>query len=232
MIRFGVVSILLCFLLQGCVTNKTLTYFEDVERMSVDESGSDFNLKPNDLLFVKITSSSAEVNRYFGSSKEQENGMFQNLDISPSLYVNSFSISDSGFIYLPIVGKINVAEQTIENATLTIKNSLKSYVKTDVQVVVKLVNYSFTVLGEVNNQGRFYINEDAINLVEAIGIGGGINTYAESKEVNVIRTVQGETRSLVVDLDSPEALTCMIHPNDVVYIKPMKKGAQKQNLIQ
>ena len=146
--------------IQGCVSNKTLTYFEELSSISSNETDSVYYLVPHDLLFVDISSSSTEVNKYFGISHEQGVTAIQNLDISPSVYVNSYSVNSQGDIMLPIVGSIHVADKTVEEATVIVHDKLNTFFKTDVQVVLKLANYSFTILGEVYNQGRYYVNED------------------------------------------------------------------------
>ena len=215
--------------LSGCVSNKKLTYFKNLETTQLESPEKPYNLKGHDLLHLSITSSSPEVQKYFSSITQKDNAGYQNLTISPMIYIHSYSVGDSGVISFPFIGEVNVLNKTIQEAESIVRTYFDSYFKTNIDLKLKMINYSFSILGEVNNQGRFYVNEDEINLIEAIGIAGGLTNYGNVNEIKIIREINNQKSAILLDLNNEISTTTKVHPNDIIYVKPLLKGAQKQN---
>ena len=45
---------------------------------------------------------------------------------------------------------------------------------TSISVDVKVLNWSFSILGEVNKPGKYFFDDENLNLFEALGIAGDL----------------------------------------------------------
>ena len=55
-------------------------------------------------------------------------------------------------------------------------------------VIVKLANFQFTILGEVNAPGNYPIYKEVITIYDAIAMAGGINDYGNLQKVKIVRS--------------------------------------------
>jgi len=220
--------LLLALLLTSCVSNKKLTYLKSQKELIETIPSEDYLLSAQDLLYVSIHTSSEEVNTYFGISNSQKLTNYQSLEQSPSLYLKSYSVNDSGYVKLPIIGEVLVGGKTLKVAEAEIQQKLDTYFQNENQVVLKLANNTFTVLGEVNKQGKYYLHQNQINILEAIGMGMGLTEYANPETIKIVRKYEGKTKTYQINLNTQNPTDFIVFPNDVIYISPLKKGAQIQ----
>jgi len=144
-----------------------------------------------------------------------------NSDIS--VYLNSYSVNDTGYIFLPVIGNLYVKNKTIDSIKLLIQNSLEKYLRNPT-VIVKLVNYNITVLGEVKKPGKFKVYQEQINIFDAIGLAGDLTDYGNRNNVLVIRQdTKGSTLHKIDLTDSNilESEYYFLMPNDIIYIEPL-----------
>ena len=68
-----------------------------------------------------------------------------------------YLVDVDGNIDFPVVGKIHVAGLTIEKVSAAVKEALQPYFKDDKSFMVNtyMMNYSVSVLGEVQSPGTF-----------------------------------------------------------------------------
>ena len=71
-----------------------------------------------------------------------------------SLYLNGSTINSLGMIEIPVIGKIFLLGQNLEEAKISVQKVVDEYLQ-DAIVIVKLANFQITILGEVNNAGTF-----------------------------------------------------------------------------
>ncbi|MEI8233451.1 MAG: polysaccharide biosynthesis/export family protein [Verrucomicrobiota bacterium] len=129
---------------------------------------SNYRLSANDLVQVKV---------------------FQEDDLDATL-----RISKDGTIQFPLIGSARIGGRTVQEAALTMEAALREYL-TRPQVAIRVMEYSkrrFTVLGQVMKPGAYEMPEDqAMNLLEAIGIAGGYTRIANPAKVILKRKVNG-----------------------------------------
>ena len=98
-------------------------------------------------------------------------------------------------------------------------------------VIVKLANFQFTVLGEVNAPGNYPVYEEGITIYDALAMSGGINDYANLKKVKILRSENNKKQVYDIDLTSSNILNSdffYLRNHDVIYIEPLKfKGFRK-----
>jgi protein involved in polysaccharide export with SLBB domain len=104
-------------------------------------------------------------------------------------------VAGDGSIHMPLIGTVTVSGQTVEQAAEAITRKLRDGYLVDPQVTVNILSFSkrmFTVLGEVQNPGRFEIPDNRdITLLDAIGMAGSYTGIANKKKIILKRRSGG-----------------------------------------
>ena len=186
------------------------------------------SLEIGDILMVKVISRNEESNALF--NLESNNNSANSALTAANLYLNGFTISQEGTIDIPNVGKVYILNQTLEEAEKTISAKASEFL-IDPFVIVKLANFQFTVLGEVNAPGNYPVYEEGITIYDALAMSGGINDYANLKKVKILRSENNKKQVYDIDLTSSNILNSdffYLRNHDVIYIEPLKfKGFRK-----
>ena len=218
-----IVLILLAVSLQSCVTSKEIIYFQD-EALSQSNQVSLHSAiiyKPHDLLFISIGGDKDAVAPFnlpaisYSISSVAANG---------NLKMPTYLIDNNGNIEYPVLGTITLGGLTREQATMYLKNRISEYVK-DPIVNIRLINFTVTVLGEVNNPGTFTVEDERISLTEALGLAGDLTIHGKRENIFLIRETDGKKQYTKIDLTSVNALNSpsyYLQQNDVLYIEPNK----------
>lgn len=219
--RFSFLFVIIVFVF-SCTSQKNFVYLQDKEKTdsSVYTRNDTFRYKiqPQDLLYIKIISIDQ-------SSTLSLNSTSQTNDFSgeQGAYLNGYLVNDSGYVELPLAGKILVKGLSIEESQKAIQEKVNFYLKNSL-VVVKLMNFNITILGEVNKPGNFKVNDVNLNLLEAIGLAGDLTIYGDRKHIMLIRQ-NNPGKTIQIDLTDKNILQSEYYnilPNDVIYIKPNK----------
>jgi polysaccharide export outer membrane protein len=186
------------------------------------------HLEIGDILIVKVISRNEESNNLF-NLETNTNSADPKLTAA-TLYLNGFTISQEGTIDIPNVGKVFVLNQTLEEAEETILAKAEDYLINPF-VVVKLANFEFTILGEINHPGKYPVYKDGLTIYNAIAMAGDINDYGNLTKVKIIRSNKNKKQIYHLDLTDANILTSdfyYLRNNDLIYIQPLKyKGFRK-----
>ncbi|MCG8390204.1 MAG: polysaccharide biosynthesis/export family protein, partial [Cytophagales bacterium] len=137
-----------------------------------------------------------------------------------------------GTIDLPEAGKIEVAGLSVNQAQELVKNTLQPYLS-NASILLKLVSFKITVLGEVNNPGYYFIYNDQATLLEGLGLAGDLTDFGNRENITIIRQVDEGSEAILVNLKDPKVLASeyyYLKPNDVVYVQPLKAKNTRNNL--
>ena len=107
-----------------------------------------YKVQNGDNLYIKIVSMDETTNELLnpmGSGGGGSSGGGGN-------YLNSYTVTEEGYLEFPLVGNIYVKNQTVEEITNLLTEHLGDYIKEFV-VIIKLVNFNITILGEVSSPG-------------------------------------------------------------------------------
>ncbi|BDC98593.1 polysaccharide export outer membrane protein [Persicobacter psychrovividus] len=134
-----------------------------------------------------------------------------------------FLLNDAGEVNLPKIGLINLEGQTLAEAEDIIEEKLKGLFEAP-QVRVQILNFRFTVLGEVDHQGVYTTYKDKTTLFEAVAMAGTPGEFSDRSELKIVREHGGQTEVAYVNLLSEDFLKSpyyYIQPNDVIVVPPM-----------
>ena len=227
----SIVKILIVLLVvQSCTPMKKITYLNNNQNSEWDVSPipPKHHLEIGDILMVKVISRNEESNNLFNIESNTNSG--NPTLTAANLYLNGFTINQEGNIDIPNVGEIFVLNQTLEEAEQTIIKKAENYLINPF-VVVKLANFQFTILGEVNNSGSFPVYKEGLTIYDAIAMAGGINDYGNLTKIKIIRSKNNKKQIHKIDLTSSDILTSdffYLRNNDLIYVQPLKfKGFKK-----
>jgi len=205
----------------SCNRKSQLLYMSDVQNEVLTTAVfQPYLLKPGDVLSVQIITQDINVSRLFNINAV---GTSYNAYVSEaSTYVNGFSINDSGYVYLPVLGKIKIDSLSTRQAQAIIQKETEKYLK-DGLAIVKLLSFKVTVIGEVKRPGTYTNFNDNLNIFEAIGLAGDLSDYGQRSNVLVIRKTPQGVKTLRLNLHDKALITSegfYLLPNDTVIVEP------------
>lgn len=216
--------ILLIIFFSSCVPIKKLIYFQAAEdTLKTAYPYKDFKahkLQTANNLYVNVFSIEKESYEFFNLGY----GTSGNIYYDAAIYLNSYVVSEEGYIELPFIGRLYVKGLTIDEAKDTIQKEIEKYLN-KTTVVVKLVNYSVSIVGEVNRPGQYKIYQDRINIFEVISLAGDLTTYAKRDDIVLVRKQEKNAKIYHINLLEDNVLESdyyYIMPDDIVYIRPVK----------
>jgi len=97
-----------------------------------------------------------------------------------------------GTITFPLIGSVRAEGRTVSELKNDVSGKIKRYVPNPVlSVSVRSVSSLYIyVTGRVNSPGRFVLN-GTVNVLQALAMAGGLNPFANSNGIKIIRTVNG-----------------------------------------
>jgi len=210
-------------LLVSCASKKDIIYYQDID----DRQFQDINIikpKPkiqvNDILQIDIKTLD-EVSAI--PFRKQPGGQVGQMNMQPSMVMlQGYIVNEFGEIEMPIVGRIQVNNLTRDQAEKKIRNKLDNYLK-DPYVSVRVVNYKFTIQGEIARPGTYDSFDPNLTLLQALGMAGDLTIRGKRDNVLIIRTNGNERIVRRIDLTKTDWMNSpfyFIKQNDYIYIEP------------
>lgn len=190
----------------------------------------EYKLQPNDVLSIKVLSVQPELSEQFNIINP--NNAF-GISGPSSLFLSGYSVNQNGNINLPNVGELKVAGLTTLQAQDLIQRNLNRYMN-DATVLVKLISFKISVLGEVRQPGYYYVYNEQANLFEGLGMAGDLTQGASRENIKLIRQKPGGSEVVLLDLKDPNIVQSQyyyLQPNDVIYVEPRTTQIKRENLV-
>jgi len=186
-----------------------------------NERKIDYHIQPGDNLYIRIVSADEKMNVLLNPLTGQYSNAIQS---DASVYLNSYMVSGNGDVDFPMIGNISVKGKTVEEIRGLLQAKVNGYLK-QVTIIVKLVNFNITLLGEVRRPGQYKIYQNNINLFEAVSMSGDLTDFANRSKVGIIRQTKSGSEVHYVDMTKRNILSSdyfFLKPNDIVYVEPVK----------
>jgi len=221
--------------LTGCVQTKQLVYFQGAPNpLDAQVVAARYvpKIQPGDVLSVQVSSLNPEASSFFNpyaalAVADRGNTQLMATNATPLPAQNGYLVDNAGQIELPVLGKVNVADQTASEVKDHLRGLLKKYLK-EPTVNIRNLNFRISVMGEVMRPSLFTIPNEQITLLEALSLSGDVTIYGRRENVLVIREENGKRTFARVDLTRRDLFASpyyYLHPNDVVYVEPGKARA-------
>lgn len=217
-------------LLAGCVGNRKIVLLQDQNanipwEALVDKSWSgkapSFKIRPGDVFMVTVDHSNL-IRDVVPQTTTQSMDLYRSIQHP---YVIGYTVDSTGTITLPEIGKVQVAGMGIgqaEKAVLAQASSIYS----DASVKLVMLNFTITVLGEVNRPGKYPVYNNSANILEGLAMANDMTVLADRTRIRVIRNREGSNHLYHVDLLDQELLgdpRFYLQPNDVIVVDPLRR---------
>ena len=164
-------SILIVFSLffSSCTVKKQLVYLQKIDTDTTvnffAKTQPVYRIQKQDILYIRIYTLNQEVSDLINQNiAGYQQNMFQN---ETNLFINGYIVNDSGYVEIPIVGMVDVLNKTLDEATEAVRKAAKVYLK-DATIVVKLISFKFTVIGEVKRPNIYRNYNNQLTVLEAV----------------------------------------------------------------
>jgi polysaccharide biosynthesis/export protein len=218
----------------SCVSNKKYVYLQKndvnidgllkdsvVRTYALDQY--DYRIQPDDIISVQFESLTPKDMDFLNSDqtgKEANNNLTQ----ANALMMGEL-VDQQGEIPFPFIGKVKVAGFTIFQVQDSLQKLVSPYLTSPV-VKVRLLNFRFTLLGEVFKEGTTILNNNRVSVLEALGWAGGLTDLADKANVKLIRKTDGNTTIQYINLLDENFINSpyyYIHQNDVIIVPSLKQ---------
>lgn len=230
------ILIIINLVLASCTSQKKLAYLNN---LSGDERSEmftmvipDYIIQSRDILYISIKAITPDgtINDYLSPYRGTGGvGYAQN---EAGQYIYGYDVANDGFILLPVIGRIHVGGNNLEQAREMIQAAADRYFQNST-VECKLLSFKYTVIGEVRTPGTYINYNNYLTVLEAIGRAGGISDYGRRDRLLVVRPVSGGTRTYTLNLQDKAILSSEAYfllPNDVVIVEPESKKIFSMNV--
>lgn len=219
----------------SCIPTRNLTYLKGKQQENPNIGSTtpsnysldftSYRLQPYDILGINVQSiipskydlGTAEATRSLGQNQQGSQG--------ENTLLSGYTISDSGYVQVPLVGNVQVAGLTVDEAASKIKTAVEERF-TEVIVKVQLLTFQVTMLGEVTKPGQITIyNMRMTTILDVMALAGEPMVTANRQKVRIMRRKGATLESYYVDLTQDDILTSplfYVQPGDIIYVEPLK----------
>lgn len=224
-------------LLASCGSSKRVAYLENASSVTLSEVGQVYvaKIKPHDELTIVVNtltpSAAAPFNKTVPTTLSTTN-----TNLSSQQTLQTYLVDDEGNINFPIVGTIKVVGLTKTELEHLLLDKIRPYLEEteNPMVTVRLSGFSYSVIGEVLQPGRFDITNEKVNVFEALASAGDMTIYGIRDRVKLIRE-EGDGKKTIHLLNLNDANIVnspyyYLQQNDIVYVEPNKAKAQNSEI--
>ena len=152
-----------------------------------------------------------------------------------SLKLQGHLVGIDGYIVLPILGRILVANKTIASVEKELVRILENGQHLiSPSVSVRLLNAKVTILGEVKNPGTFNFVEQFISIPQALGYAGDLTIQGKRSDILLVREQDGNRTISQIDLTTTSWMNnpeYRVMPNDVIVVNPNMAKVKSSGIV-
>lgn len=234
--HLNLVLIVILNVLISCSSQQKLAYLSNLSETGGVETFSmdipDYKIQHRDILSITIKAMSPDgtINDFLSSYRGTGGVSYAQSEAGQYLY--GYDVGSDGNILLPVIGKIYVSGNNLEQARDLIQEVADKHFNNST-VECKLLSFKFTVIGEVRAPGTYINYNNYLTVLEAVGRAGGINDFGRRDKLLIIRPVEGGTKTYTLNLQDKAILLSEAYfllANDVVIVEPESKKIFNLNL--
>jgi len=186
-------------------------------------------IQKNDLLSIQISSLSTEPKADLIFNQAATTGSS-----------GGYLVDVDGNIDHHRLGTIHAEGLTKQELAVEIKKRLTQPVEllAEPTVVIRFLNFSVNMLGEVQRQGILTVPGESLNILQAIGLAGGVTDFGKRNSVKIMRETNGKRETGIIDLSSKDIFESPYYnlvQNDLIIVEPTNqklKDADQARTIQ
>ncbi|MEO8885719.1 MAG: polysaccharide biosynthesis/export family protein [Mucilaginibacter sp.] len=205
------------FFLASCSNYNKIPYFQDLDHSKISNTVinnyAPIKIQPGDLLGITI------------SGNKEGMAAFNINEPPPTSPLFGYRVNSDGEIKLPLIGTVKAAELTTEELKAKLLVSLAEWVKGG-DIEVRIINFKISVIGDVLRPNEYIVQNDRINILQALALAGDLNITAKRENLLLIREENGTRHYYPVNLTSKKLFALpyyYLQNNDVLVVEPDRK---------
>lgn len=227
--------------LSSCVSTSKIKYFQGSEYMFQDPQEIlqkyEMHIKPADQVLIKVTCDQPELLEVFNFDVTMGSGMrtgTMNYGTTGSLgNVYGYTVDNHGYLTLPRLGRIYVANMTCDEAARVIEDQIKSLkMIKDPEVTVRMLNARVSVLGAVKSPHVVSLTSERNTILDVLAQCGDVSDQGLRQHVKLFREDNGKRVMYELDLTQADIFNSpafYVQQNDLIYIQPNKSQNVKSS---
>ncbi len=236
----SIFCLILCsVIIASCTSYKSVPYMQNPEVVNELTKALplyDAKIMPKDLLTITVNTSDVEAAAPFNLVVQSPINVARTNTLTQQPSLQQYLVSNDGTIDFPKLGLLKVGGLTKSAAEDLIREKLGKYLQETPIVTVRMSNYKIAVLGEVAHPGMFTVNNEKVNVLEALAMAGDLTIWGMRDNVKLIREeADGKREIITLNLNNAELVTSpyyYLKQNDVLYVSPNKTKAKNSDIGQ
>ena len=222
-----IVVLTMVVLLGSCSSGKDVTYFQNIDEISLAGSKGlyDAKIMPKDMLTITVSTTdpaaaapfNLSVGNTVGASGQLSNGAGN---------LQGYLVDNDGNINFPVIGHMHVQGMTKSQCQDMIREKLLPFMAATENpiVTVRMSSYRVTVTGEVNRPGVIPVSTEKMSIVEALAQAGDLTVYGKRDNIMLIREDEtGQKKMVRLNMNDANLINSpyyYLQQNDIIYVQP------------
>ncbi len=219
------------FMIVSCSSKKDILFVQDLkdsQTFSIDYN--EYEIKVDDILKIDVFAENTTLTLEFNRNNQNFNAQTKE-----SMVLNGYQVNSLGYINFPSLGKLKVEGLTVSKTTKLIYESIvNNGFLLNPTVDVKVINSSFTILGEVNRPGRYDFIKNNMDIIQAIAMAGDLTINGQRKNIKIIRNYGDKKSVSTIDLTKSDFFTStnfQIFSGDIIIVDPNNTRVKNAGII-
>ncbi|AZQ61578.1 hypothetical protein EI427_04840 [Flammeovirga pectinis] len=182
-------------------------------------------LRPFDQILVEVKTVTPPEYNPFAYVESVAGNNIANIQHPEQGSLLGYTVDENGIVDLPLIGEVALGGLTYTQAEKKLKGILTDMMDQPA-VRVKLLNFRFSVLGEVMRPGIYGTYNREMSVLEAVAKAGGAKEFGNRAKVKLLRKVNGQMQTIYLNLNDERFITSpyyYLQQEDVLVILPIKR---------
>lgn len=232
---YFLIGLTLC--VSSCVSNKKLTYlkhegelkeevvYDSVYRNTTTVPLTLNTIRPFDQILVEVKTVTPPEYNPFAYVESVAGANVANINNTENGSVLGYVVNESGDVDLPLIGNIHLQGLTFSQAELKLKDILSDMMDNPA-VRIKLLNFRYSILGEVHRPDQYGTLNREISVLEAIAKAGGVKEFGNRAKVKLLRKNGAQMQTIYLNLNDENFVNSpyfYLQQEDVLIILPIER---------
>ncbi len=226
MLRNICLLVVLLAIFSSCVPNKqyVLLQKDDLNKKNLPTDSilrsyplslANYKIQPQDQLSISIVTLTPDEYNFIKELNPAQG--------AGGLGLTSYIVDNEGNVSFPVLGKVRLEGLTVFESEGKIREVLKNLLR-DPVVRVRVLNFRFTFVGEINAQ--ITAPSPRISMMEALAMAGGLTELSNRENIKIIRQRGDQADVFYVNILKEEFVSSpyfYLQQNDIVVVSALKQ---------
>ena len=237
---FFYIAVAVAMLMTSCSAPQNVAYIKNSDQIDLSQSEFlyDARIMPKDVLTITVSTVNPDAAAPFNLIVRPTLNSISSTIGSSGGSLQTYLVDNDGTIEFPVLGTLKVGGLTKSECEKMVHDKILPYLnaKENPVVTVRMANYKISVLGEVNRPGVFTVNNEKINIFEALAQAGDLTIYGVRDNVKLIReNANGRKEIHTIVLNDANLINSpyyYLQQNDILYVEPNNVKSQNSKVGQ